>query len=163
MLFFFVSGNKHILTESSARIIKHNTFFEPKAPFDFIVDEENLKVVRQEDFELSLVLGGNEIPDEVFIMVSNNKFRLKKLDVTTHNYVFKNVIANTDFQLFANGFYSKNYTLSAIPKPAIINFELLISPPGKSPLFRASAADILGKINPKPYNSNKEPGKCTVG
>ena len=146
VLFFFVSGNKHILTESSARIIKHNTFFEPKAPFDFIVDEENLKVVKQEDFELSLVLGGNEIPDEVFIMVSNNKFRLKKLDVTTHNYVFKNVIANTDFQLFANGFYSKNYTLSAIPKPAIINFELLISPPKYTGIKREVITNI-GDLN----------------
>ena len=28
MLLFFASGNKHILTESSTRIIKHNTFFE---------------------------------------------------------------------------------------------------------------------------------------
>ena len=146
VLFFFVSGNKHILTESSARIIKHNTFFEPKAPFDFIVDEENLKVVKQEDFELSLVLGGNEIPDEVFIIISNNKFRLKKLDVATHNYVFKNVISNTDFQLFANGFYSKNYTLSALPKPVIINFELLISPPKYTGIKREAITNI-GDLN----------------
>lgn len=129
MFFLFASGNKHILTESSARIIKHNTFFEPKAPFNFIVDEENLTVVKQEDFQFFLTLGGNEIPEEVFILVNSNTFRLKKLENNTHVFAFKNVIANTDFQLFASGFYSKNYSLKVLPKPAIINFELLISPP----------------------------------
>ena len=154
VLFFFASGNKHILTESSARIIKHNTFFEPKAPFDFIIDEGNLKVVKQEDFELSLVLKGNEIPDKVFVVVGNNKFRLKKLNVTTHNYVFKNVITNTDFQLFANGFYSKNYTLNILPKPAIINFELLISPPKYTEL-KTEALTNIGDLNiPEGSNVN---------
>ena len=36
ILLFFISGNQYILTESSARILKHNTFFEPKAPFEYI-------------------------------------------------------------------------------------------------------------------------------
>jgi len=129
MLLFFASGNKHILTESSARIIKHNTFFEPKAPFNFILDESNLKVIKQEDFELPLTLGGNELPDEVFIIVNDSKFRLQKRDANRRVFVFKNVISPQVFRFFANGFYSKNYTLEVLPKPTIVNFELLLSPP----------------------------------
>ena len=29
----FISGKQHIITNSSERIIKHNTFFEPNAPY----------------------------------------------------------------------------------------------------------------------------------
>ena len=35
ILLFYVSGKEYVLTESSNRIIKHNTFFEPEAPFEY--------------------------------------------------------------------------------------------------------------------------------
>jgi len=56
--------------------------------------------------------------------------------------ILRRVIGNTDIELFANGFYSKNYTLSAIPKPAIINFELLISPPKYTGIKREAITNI---------------------
>lgn len=146
MFLFFASGNKHILTESSARIIKHNTFFEPKAPFSFIVEEQSLSVIKQEDFQLSLSIEGNEIPDEAFIVVKSNKFRLKKQGKNKYHYVFKNVVRDTDFQLGASGFYSSNYTLKVLPKPAIINFELLLNPPKYTALKVARLTNI-GDLN----------------
>mgnify|MGYP001011909835 CR=1 FL=1 len=50
---FFVSGKQYILTESSARIVKHNTFFEPKAPFNYQINEE-LKCIQFEDYLLKI-------------------------------------------------------------------------------------------------------------
>ena len=41
-ILFFISGKDYILTESSARIVKHNTFFEPKAPFNYQILNDNL-------------------------------------------------------------------------------------------------------------------------
>ena len=146
MLLFFASGNKHILTESSARIIKHNTFFEPKAPFNFILDEQKLTVIKQDDFQLSLSLEGNEIPDEAFILVKGNKFRFTKQGKNKHHYVFKNVVEDIDFQLLASGFYSRNYTLKVLPKPVIINFELLISPP-KYTALKSERLTNIGDLN----------------
>ena len=146
MFFFFTSGNKHVLTESSARIIKHNTFFEPKAPFSFIVDEDYLSVIKQEDFQLSLSLEGSEIPDEAFIMIKGNKFRLTKQAKNTHHYVFKNVLYDTDFQLLANGFNSKIFTLKVFPKPSIINFEVFITPPKYTGLKKEQLTNI-GDLN----------------
>lgn len=142
VLFFFASGNKHILTESSARIIKHNTFFEPKAPFNFIIDEENLEVIMQNDFKLKLHMEGNSIPSMVYIEIDNHLFNLPKDNATDYHFLFKNVVSERTFRFAANGFYSKNYTLSVLPKPAIINFELLLSPPKYTGLKTESLTNI---------------------
>ena len=41
IFFFFISGNKHIITESSARIIDHNTEYIPEeSTFQFINNEK---------------------------------------------------------------------------------------------------------------------------
>ena len=43
IILFFISGNEYILTESSARIINHNTFFEPEPPFEYVILNNDLK------------------------------------------------------------------------------------------------------------------------
>ena len=143
---FLLSGKKHIITESSARIIKHNTFFEPKAPFDFVVDESKLKVISQEDCQLHIELNGNEIPDKAFIIMKNNKYLLKKIEINRFTYSVKNVISNTSFKLYADGFYSKDYTIIAMPKPSIINFEVFISPPNYTKLKKEKLINV-GDLN----------------
>ena len=50
LLFLFFSGNKNIVTESSARILSHNTHFEPKAPFQFVLENETLSALKGQDF-----------------------------------------------------------------------------------------------------------------
>ncbi len=146
VLFFFVSGNKHILTESSARIIRHNTFFAPQAPFNFIVDEESLKVIRQEDFQLKLRIAGNSIPSMVNIEMDGNIFNLPKDNASEYHFLFKNVVSERTFRFSANGFYSKNYTLEVLPKPSIINFELSLFPPKYTRLKTESLTNI-GDLN----------------
>ncbi len=58
------------------------------------------------------------------------------------------------FQFFANGFYSKNYTLEVLPKPIIVNFELLLSPPKYTGLKSEKLTNI-GDLNiPEGSNVN---------
>ena len=52
ILLFIISGKQYILTESSARILKHNTFFEPKAPFQYLILNPKLEVIQFEDYKL---------------------------------------------------------------------------------------------------------------
>ena len=54
ILFFIISGKDYILTESSAKIIKHNTFFEPEAPFNYIILHDDLSCTQFDDFLLIL-------------------------------------------------------------------------------------------------------------
>tara|TARA_B100001142_G_scaffold323392_1_gene373373 strand:+ start:9473 stop:12835 length:3363 start_codon:yes stop_codon:yes gene_type:complete len=146
LFLFLITGNKHILTESSARIIKHNTFFEPKAPFNFIVNEDDLTVIMQEDFHLKLNVTGDMIPAMVSIEVDNNTFNLQKISSTEYEFVFNNVIADKTFCFSGNGYKSKHYTLRVLPKPTIINFNLFISPPTYTDLKEIKLTNI-GDLN----------------
>ena len=46
-----ITGNTHLITESSARIIDHNTEYVLK-PFQFVINNEKLETTQQEDFEV---------------------------------------------------------------------------------------------------------------
>ncbi|MDB5154521.1 MAG: hypothetical protein JWR54_3272, partial [Mucilaginibacter sp.] len=56
-----------ILTESTKRLIRHNEYFAPIAPFKFIVLNQSLSVVQGDDLKLDLRLDGNKLPADVYI------------------------------------------------------------------------------------------------
>jgi len=128
LLLLFFSGNKSIVTESSARIISHNTHFEPKAPFFFILANNHLQGVKGEDFLLKMHFEGKEIPADAFVVVEGNKHRLKK-EGAQFNHLLKNPQEDLVFQFWANGFYSESMTLKIVPKPIIKSFNAQIDYP----------------------------------
>lgn len=118
-----------LVTESSNRILNYATFFEKQAPFKFLILNKELKAIQQQDFQLNVKLTGNDIPNEVFIVTSQNQYKLTKENIVTFHHTFKNLQKNQTFYLKANNFRSKEYTLSVIPKPTILNFELQLNYP----------------------------------
>ena len=88
ILLFIISGKQYILTESSARILKHNTFFEPKAPFEYLILNPKLEVIQYDDYLLAIKIEGHEIPSEVFIVINVNSFRIKSTGSATFEYLF---------------------------------------------------------------------------
>ena len=133
LLLIFFSGNKNIVTKSSARIISHNTHFEPKAPFFFILENNHLQAVKGEDFMLKMHFEGEEIPAFAFVVVDGNKYRLKK-EGALFSHLFKNPQKDLVFQFWANGFYSKSMTLKIVPKPIIKSFSVQINYPSYTKL-----------------------------
>jgi len=125
---FFVSGKQYILTESSARIVKHNTFFEPKAPFNYQINEE-LKCIQFEDYLLKIKVNGHEIPSKVKILINGNKFNLKSKGNNQFEYLFKDVNSNIDFYLLAGGYKSKLYTLKSLLQPKVVEIQVTINHP----------------------------------
>ncbi len=116
----------HIITDSTQRLVNYNQYYEPIAPFQFILQNTDLKGVQQEDYELNVKLTGSEIPDNVFIQIGANEYKLQKTDKILFNYTFKNLQKNTKFRFNADGFYSKEYTLEALPKPTLLDFDITL-------------------------------------
>ena len=133
LLLIFFSGNKNIVTKSSARIISHNTHFEPKAPFFFILENNHLQAVKGEDFMLKMHFEGKEIPAVAFVVIEGNKYRIKK-EGALFSHLFKNPQNDLTFQFWANGFYSEPMTLKIIPKPIIKSFSAQINYPSYTKL-----------------------------
>src|ERR1700734_1888989 len=49
-----------ILTESTKKLIRHNEYFAPVAPFSFVLQNSSLSVVQGDDLKLDLKLLGNK-------------------------------------------------------------------------------------------------------
>jgi hypothetical protein len=129
VLLFIISGKDYILSESSARIIKHNTFFEPKAPFNYIILNKALTCKQFDDFLLRIKVEGNEIPSEIFIQLRQNTFRLNSLENNEFNYPFSRIHSDLDFQFAGGGYLSKTYTIKSLLQPKVVNMKISISPP----------------------------------
>ena len=129
ILLFIISGKQYILTESSARILRHNTFFEPKAPFQYHVLNPKLEVIQYKDYTLEIEIIGNEIPSEVFIIINGNSFRIKSNSNTTFEHLFKGVNTDISFQFLAGGYHSSFYTLKALPQPKVVDLNTFLNYP----------------------------------
>jgi hypothetical protein len=123
MLLLFVKAD--IITDGTERLFDHNTEFEAVVPFEFILTNDELSVVEQEDYALGLRLKSDlAVPDNVYIEVEGNQFRLTKENNVNFNYLFKNVQKDTRFRFYADGYYSEFYDLSTLPNPTLINFDI---------------------------------------
>ncbi|NVO01477.1 MAG: DUF4175 domain-containing protein [Bacteroidetes bacterium] len=118
-----------IITDSTKRILKHGTFFEEEAPFQFNIQNKKLEALQHEDYELEVKLTGNPIPVNVFIEIENVQYQLSKENPVNFNHRFKNIQKDTKFQLVGDGFKSKEYTLKVLAKPIILNFEVSLTYP----------------------------------
>ena len=118
-----------VLTESTKRLLRHNEYFAPVAPFKFIVLNNSLAVVQGQDFKLDLKLEGNKLPADVYVETSNNTFKLDKQNISRFQYLFSNLQQNTAFKLTANGFTSTPYEIKVNLRPSLLHFDVRLTYP----------------------------------
>ena len=128
-ILFFISGKDYILTESSARIVKHNTFFEPEAPFNYQILNDNLNCIQFEDYNLKLKVVGNEIPNEVFVKIKDNTYKAKATGNNEFEHLFKNINSDLEFYLLAGGYNSQIFTITSLSQPKVVDMGITIHPP----------------------------------
>lgn len=118
-----------LIKDSTKRLIQHGSYFEKPAPFSFVLLNKNLRAIQQQDYTLDIKVKGDEIPLEAYIEIDGNQFKLDKENLTSFHYTFKNLQKSTDFKFFADGFYSPEYSLEALPNPVLMNFEIALDYP----------------------------------
>ncbi|MDN5284367.1 MAG: hypothetical protein JWR38_641 [Mucilaginibacter sp.] len=118
-----------ILTESTKRLIRHNEYFVPAAPFKFNILNKSLSVVQGDDLKLDLKLDGDKLPADVYVETANNTFKLDKENISRFHYLFSNLQQNTRFKLIGNGFSSVSYEIIVNQKPALLHFDVELTYP----------------------------------
>lgn len=118
-----------IIRDSTNRLIHVRQEFLRPAPFRFVIEEEQLKVVQFGDYVLEVRIEGNELPNEVYIDVDNYQYRLVKEAADRFTYRFSNVQESVDFQIFSSGVASAALELEVLKKPNIASFEVKINYP----------------------------------
>ncbi|MBC8046360.1 MAG: DUF4175 domain-containing protein [Fimbriimonadaceae bacterium] len=129
VLIFILFASPDILRDSNYRLLRNNTFFEKQAPFQFNISNKTLEVIQYNDYELNIKITGEALPDNVMVETSTGSYNMIKNSADEFSFTFNKVPSNTEFNLIANGFNSKEYTLEVIPKPAIINFDVRLNYP----------------------------------
>ena len=119
----------NIIKDSSERLIKHNQEFKNKAPFEFVLQNKDLNVLKNESYEVQLKLTGNSIPDEVYLNLDGNPIKMKKKSATSFLYTLNNVAKAHKFSFKSGEFFSDAYQLKLLPKPLLVKFSAQLNYP----------------------------------
>ena len=116
--------------ESTDRLIRYNEEIIPLAPFSLELSSGALTVAEREDYVLTVDVDGSTIPDKIFVEVGGTRFRMNADSKKAFSYTFRNVDQTQRFRLYADGFYFGPYALEVLPKPVLVNFEVVLDYPG---------------------------------
>jgi len=128
-VFFILQFAPQMLTEGSYRIIKYDEDFAPVAPFNFKVLNKDFKVFENEAYTLKVALTGSEIPQDVYLLKNELKYKMRSLGDNTYEITFNKIQSDILFQMEAAGFRSVPYTINVSTKPAIVDLAIALEFP----------------------------------
>jgi hypothetical protein len=123
-LLIFISAIAPSFFKSSERIIKFRKDFAQEAPFIFKVKNDNLKAVKNEDYTLKLELEGDALPEEVFLLFNERRFKMEPTEGSKdYSFTFSKVQNPINFNFIAAGFNSDAYEIDIINRPELLSFD----------------------------------------
>jgi hypothetical protein len=123
-----ITGNSNIFNSSLKRVVNHRTAYTPPAPFQFFIENSDLKVIQGEPFTVQFITKGSVVPSDVKIYFNNQSYFLQNIN-NTFAYTFTNTNQTVDFYVEANGILSENYQLEVIKTPIIQGISIDLSYP----------------------------------
>ena len=129
IILLFISAISPNFFQSSQRIIKFRQEFIEAAPFNFKITNENLEAFRNEDFILTIELDGEALPEEVFLVYNERRFKMNAESENTYSYTFNKLQQNVNFNFLASGFKSIHYKLSLLNRPELLSFDVIAQYP----------------------------------
>ncbi|MFP9112755.1 hypothetical protein ACLI1A_02365 [Flavobacterium sp. RHBU_3] len=129
LLFFFISGNGEVITNSFTRVVNYDKHYAPPAPFEFIVVNKQLMAQQDTDFLLEVKTVGNVVPENAMIAIGDEQYYLENIKPGVFAYRFEKPTKAISFQLSANNVNSKPYELEVVAVPTIANFEMVLQFP----------------------------------
>ena len=124
----WLSGNLKSFFSSTERIVNFDTAYSPPAPFSFKLLSNDLDVLNDKDYTISVLTVGELKPEAVYIDIDGNKLLLSEVD-GVYQYTLKPPFKSADFYFEANSVKSRSYRINALETPSIQNFELKLDYP----------------------------------
>jgi hypothetical protein len=131
-----------LFKDSSTRIVNFQNEYAEPAPFQFKINNKELRAFKNEDFELNLSLQGSAIPNEVFVVYNDRKFKMETLDSKNYKYVFSKVQNPLDFNFEAASFKSNGFELEVANRPNLLSFDVSLD----YPAYLGKADETLDNI-----------------
>ncbi|MGB5418325.1 MAG: hypothetical protein WBN21_05830, partial [Algibacter sp.] len=128
-LLTFFTGNFDWFSDSYKRVVHYKTAYEPPAPFQFFVVNDNLNAIENTDFKLIVKTAGEVTPESAQISYNDETYFLQQKAVGEFEYVFTQPKEAVTFQLSGNGVTSKPYTIEVVETPSLLSFEMVLDYP----------------------------------
>ncbi len=125
LLLILLVSSPSVITGPSKRLVRFNEHFEKGLPFTVSVLNNDLEITQNEDFKLMVKVDGEEIPEHVSVEFENSNITLVKDSKVNFSHTFLNVQKTFNFRLLSDGFTSKDYILTVLPKPVLLDFEII--------------------------------------
>ncbi len=132
--------------KSSARIVNYDKHFEEEAPFSFETTIENLKAVQNQNIEIPLSLKGDAIPQEAYIRVGEQRYKMKSQERGKFSFTYTNIQKPESIIFEAGGFQSKIYNIDLSLKPSLVGYKASIKYPRYLGLTNETVRNI-GELN----------------
>ena len=146
-LFFFLSGNSAMISQSLNRVVHFNRQFLPPAPFQFVVLNSNLQTEQNKDFVVRVKTEGKVVPENVMFFLNGESYFMESVGAGLFEFRITKAVENLSFHFEANDVSSPDYELQVVTVPSISNFEMLLNFPAylnrKSELIKGSGNAII--------------------
>ena len=128
-LFFYVSGNSYVISQSFERVVNFKKQFLPPAPFKFVLLNKDLETEQNKDFVIKVKSEGKIIPETVMINIGSESYFMESNGRGEFQYKIEKPNSNVTFFMEANTVSSLDYELNVITVPAITNLEMTLKFP----------------------------------
>ncbi|MFD2551506.1 hypothetical protein ACFSQP_06730 [Bizionia sediminis] len=122
-------GKQSWFSDGYKRVVNHDVAYQPPAPFQFFVLNDKLEALENSNFKLQVTTQGRVVPENVSVVYNNETYVLQQTSVGMFEYVFNRLQTDVNFQLVANGVFSKTYRLNVVAVPSIVSFQMRVNYP----------------------------------
>ncbi len=129
IIFFLISGNSDVITQSFTRVVNYNERYTPPAPFVFQVENKSLQTEQGNDFVLKIKTVGKVVPENAMIYLDGESYFMEMIEPGIFEYKFSQPTENKNFHVEANQITSQNYQLNVVAVPTISNFKMVLQFP----------------------------------
>lgn len=129
LLVTFITGKSNWFSDSYQRVVNYKTAYEPPAPFQFFVINNDLNAIENKDFKLFIKTVGEVTPESVEIVFNDESYFLQDKGAGAFEYVFSRPNEVINFSLKANDINSKPYILQIIETPSLVSLKMQLDYP----------------------------------
>ncbi|GAA4310161.1 DUF4175 family protein [Christiangramia aestuarii] len=125
-----IAGKADAITQSFTRISDYNTTYLKPAPFNFIIQNAELKSREGENFRIQVKTVGEYNPETVQVIFGDSENYMKQTAPGIFEYSISDISEDMDFRFRSNEVTSPSYRLEVIRVPKILDFEMQLDYPG---------------------------------
>lgn len=129
LLISFFTGKINWFSDSYERVVNYQTAYEPPAPFQFFVVNDDMNAIENKAFKLIVNTAGDVVPENAQIHYNGQSYFLQQTAPGQFEYLFPQLKNAINFNFSANEVRSKDYSINVIKVPTLVNFEMVLDYP----------------------------------